>query len=58
MPLHYIPPTILNGGIVVQLDKEKVEKENKKLRCSLIANVIGELPEHAKVHRYNMGGYS
>lgn len=44
MPLNYIPPTVVNGDIVVQLDREEVEKENAKWRCALIAYVIGELP--------------
>lgn len=30
MNLSYIPPTIVNGDIVLQLEKEEFEKEIKK----------------------------
>lgn len=30
MPLTYIPPEIVNGTVVVQVDKNEVEKEAEK----------------------------
>lgn len=42
MNLAYIPPTIVDGKIVVQLDRTEVEKEAEKWLNALIVYVIGE----------------
>ncbi|XP_060211626.1 uncharacterized protein LOC132639162 [Lycium barbarum] len=52
MPLKYIPPSIVDGEIVVELDKAEVEKENAKWRCALIAYVIGEVLGYKYMRRY------
>ncbi|KAK4732123.1 hypothetical protein R3W88_025111 [Solanum pinnatisectum] len=52
MSLNYIPPTIVKGKTVVQLDKDKVEKENAKWRCALVVYVMGEIPGYKYMSRY------
>ncbi|KAH0724739.1 hypothetical protein KY284_000604 [Solanum tuberosum] len=52
MNLTYIPPEIVNGKIVVQLDENEVEQEAEKWKCALIVFVIGEKPGFNYMRRY------
>ncbi|XP_070037241.1 uncharacterized protein [Nicotiana tomentosiformis] len=44
MSLSYIPPQIVDGQPMVQLDKSEVEAEENKWRCALIAYILGDGP--------------
>ncbi|XP_070021437.1 uncharacterized protein [Nicotiana sylvestris] len=44
MMLTYMSPDIVNGNVVVKLDKEEVEKETIKWKNALIVYIIGEAP--------------
>lgn len=48
----YIPPTIVEGKTVAQLEKEDVDKEIQKWRCALIVYVIGETPSYNYMHKF------
>ncbi|XP_009624495.1 uncharacterized protein [Nicotiana tomentosiformis] len=52
MPLTYIPPQIVNGQPLVQLDRDEVEKEIEKWKCALIVYIIGEMPGYNAMKRY------
>nr|XP_033516336.1 uncharacterized protein LOC117280697 [Nicotiana tomentosiformis] len=52
MTLSYIPPQIVNGQTVVQLEVEEVEPEEEKWRCALIAYIIGDTPGYNAISRY------
>lgn len=52
MNLTYIPPKLVNGKIVVQLDENEVEQEAEKWKCALIVFVIGEKPGFNYMRRY------
>ncbi|KAH0722882.1 hypothetical protein KY290_005538 [Solanum tuberosum] len=44
MALEYITPQFVEGEIVVQLEKEEVERETEKWNSALIVYAIGEFP--------------
>lgn len=44
LALSYIPPTIVDGSVVIQLDPTETAKEPDKWKHSLIVAVIGEIP--------------
>lgn len=52
MNLSYIPPTIVNGDIVLQLEKEEFEKEIKKQSSALIVYVVGNCPGYNFIKKY------
>ena len=52
MNLTYIPPQVLNGQTMVQLEEKEVQIEEEKWKCALIAYVIGEFPGYNTMNRY------
>ncbi|KAH0645442.1 hypothetical protein KY284_033326 [Solanum tuberosum] len=52
MNLSYIPPQIVNGQTMVQLEGKEVQIEEDKWKCALIAYVIGECPGYNTMNRY------
>ncbi|XP_019237680.1 PREDICTED: uncharacterized protein LOC109217852 [Nicotiana attenuata] len=44
MTLSYIAPQLVNGKVVIQLEKEEVDRETEKWKGALIAYVIGDCP--------------
>nr|XP_009597092.1 uncharacterized protein LOC104093083 [Nicotiana tomentosiformis]XP_009597093.1 uncharacterized protein LOC104093083 [Nicotiana tomentosiformis] len=52
MALSYIAPQIVNGKIVIQLEKEEVERETGEWRGSLIAYVIVNCSGYNAMRRY------
>ncbi|XP_019265997.1 PREDICTED: uncharacterized protein LOC109243506 [Nicotiana attenuata] len=52
MSLTYIPPQIVNGRTVVQLEAEEVEPEEEKWNFALIVYIIGETPGYNAMSRY------
>lgn len=52
MILSYIPPEIVDGNIVVKVDKEEIEEQNKKWECALIIYVIGDMPRYKFMEKY------
>ncbi|XP_019224481.1 PREDICTED: uncharacterized protein LOC109206146 [Nicotiana attenuata] len=52
MSLSYIPPEIVNGQVIVQLDKEEVESETEKWKCALIVYILGDTPGYNTMKRY------
>lgn len=44
MSLDYITPQYINGEIVVELEKEEVERKTEKWECALIVYAIGDCP--------------
>ncbi|XP_070036263.1 uncharacterized protein [Nicotiana tomentosiformis] len=49
--LSYIPPQIIDGQPMVQLDKLEVEEDENKWRCALIAYIIGDGPGYNAMKR-------
>ncbi|XP_060201116.1 uncharacterized protein LOC132629783 [Lycium barbarum] len=43
---------IIDGEVVVQLEKEDVERETEKWRCALIVYIIGECPGYNTMNRF------
>ncbi|XP_070034724.1 uncharacterized protein [Nicotiana tomentosiformis] len=52
LALSYIPPTIVGGNVVIQLDPLETVKEVDKWKHSLIVAVIGEIPGYNQMNRY------
>ncbi|XP_060170990.1 uncharacterized protein LOC132601964 [Lycium barbarum] len=52
LPLQYIPPEVIDGQVVVQLEKEKVDRETAKWKCALIVYSIGECPGYNNMCRF------
>lgn len=52
MTLSYFPPQLVNGQAVVQLEKEEVDPEIEKWKCSLIVYVIRDSPGYSLMYRY------
>ncbi|XP_075103846.1 uncharacterized protein LOC142178405 [Nicotiana tabacum] len=52
MALTYIPPPIVNGQMIVNLDKDQVDRENEKWKGALTAYVIGDMPVYNAMKRY------
>lgn len=52
MTLTYIPPQIIEGHPVVQLEKEEVDEETLKWKSALIAYFIGEVPGYNTMRRF------
>ncbi|XP_070031557.1 uncharacterized protein [Nicotiana tomentosiformis] len=52
MSLSYIPPQIIDGQHMVQLDKSEIEAEENKWRCVLIAYILGDGPRYNAMKRY------
>lgn len=52
MKLNYIPPQIVDGKSVVQLDKVEFEKEVEKWHSALIAYFIRETSGYNMMRRY------
>ncbi|OIS97609.1 hypothetical protein A4A49_62384 [Nicotiana attenuata] len=50
--LSYIPPKIVDGKTVVQLEKEDVDKDILKWRCALIMYVTGKILGYNYMHRF------
>lgn len=44
MVLSYILPEIVDGNIVVKLNKDEIDSQTKKWQCALIIYVIGNTP--------------
>ena len=58
MNLTYIPPQVLNGQTMVQLEEKEVQIEEEKWKCALIAYVIGECPGYNIMNRYILMNWS
>lgn len=54
LSLKFVAPELINGNPVVQLDKQEVEQEAEKWKCSLIAYIVGDSPgyHYMKNRRY------
>lgn len=52
MALSYIPPQIVDGHPIVQLEKAEVVQETLKWRCALIAYFIGVVPGYNVMRRF------
>ncbi|XP_019241804.1 PREDICTED: uncharacterized protein LOC109221819 [Nicotiana attenuata] len=52
MSLSYIPPLLIDGEPVVQLDKAEVEEEEAKWKCALIAYILGDGLGYKAMQRY------
>lgn len=52
LALSYIPPTIVDGSVVIQLDPTETGKEADKWKHSLIVAVIGEIPRYNHMKRF------
>lgn len=52
MNLTYIPPQIINGHTIVQLEEEEVKSKKEKCKCALIVYVVGECPGYNTMNRY------
>ncbi|KAH0652563.1 hypothetical protein KY289_030241 [Solanum tuberosum] len=52
MALSYIPPQVIDGKSVIQLDKTEVDRETAKWKCDMIVYVLGESPGYNTMHRY------
>ncbi|WMV37120.1 hypothetical protein MTR67_030505 [Solanum verrucosum] len=52
MTLSYIPPQVIDGKSVIQLDKTNVDRETAKWKCVMIVYVLGESPGYNTMHRY------
>ncbi|XP_060212233.1 uncharacterized protein LOC132639857 [Lycium barbarum] len=52
LTLNYIPPQIIDGKIVVQLEKEEVNRETAKWKCALIIYSLGECPGYNNMCRF------
>ncbi|XP_019257823.1 PREDICTED: uncharacterized protein LOC109236048 [Nicotiana attenuata] len=48
----YFSPKIVDGNIVVKVDKEEIEEQNKIWECALIVYVIGDLPRYKFMGKY------
>ena len=53
MKLSYVPPQVVDGQAVVQLEEKELHEEEQKWKCALIAYVIGE-PGYNTMKRYIM----
>ncbi|KAH0705558.1 hypothetical protein KY290_010249 [Solanum tuberosum] len=52
MNLSYIPPQIVNGQTMVQLEEKEVQVEEDKCKCALIAYAIVEYPGYNTMNMY------
>ncbi|OIT02003.1 hypothetical protein A4A49_07162 [Nicotiana attenuata] len=52
LALSYIPPTIVDGSVVIQLDPTETAKEADKWKHSLIVAVISEIPGYNHMKRF------
>lgn len=52
MALNYVPPQIIDGQTVVQLEVQDVKKEEEKWSATLIAYIVGENPGYNVMRRY------
>lgn len=52
MNLTYIPPQIIDGHTIVQLEEEEVKSEEEKWKCALIVYVVGECQGYDTMNRY------
>nr|XP_009762865.1 PREDICTED: uncharacterized protein LOC104214842 isoform X2 [Nicotiana sylvestris] len=55
LALSYIPPTIVDGSVVIQLDPTETGKEADKWKHSLIVAVIGEIPRGYYIAKFKEG---
>lgn len=52
MYLSYISPVLNEGQAIVQLEKERVEREATKRDCAFIAYFVGDTPGYNAFFRY------
>ncbi|XP_070032704.1 uncharacterized protein [Nicotiana tomentosiformis] len=52
MSLDYIPPELIDGSLLVKLDKEETNREADKWKAALVVYVIGETPGYNYMRRY------
>lgn len=52
MSISYVAPTMKNGGKMVELNKDEVEKAIEEWKHALILYVVGDSPTIAAVERY------
>ncbi|XP_075085014.1 uncharacterized protein LOC142168253 [Nicotiana tabacum] len=52
MSLDYIPPELIDGSLLVKLDKEETNREADKWKAALLVYVIGETPGYNYMRRY------
>ncbi|XP_075081949.1 uncharacterized protein LOC142166464 [Nicotiana tabacum] len=52
MSLDYIPPELVEGSIIVKLDKGETEKEIDKWKSALIVYVVGDTPRYNYMSKY------
>lgn len=52
MNLTYVPRQIIDGLTTVQLEKEHVQSEEDKWKCTPIVYVVGECPGYNTMSRY------
>ncbi|KAJ8570837.1 hypothetical protein K7X08_037809 [Anisodus acutangulus] len=44
--LNYVAPEVIEGKILVEVDKQEIESEAMKWKASLIAYVVGDTPSY------------
>ncbi|XP_070057680.1 uncharacterized protein [Nicotiana tomentosiformis] len=52
MPLDYISPELIDGSLLVKLDKKKTNREANKWKDALVVYVIGKTPGYNYMKRY------